>query len=269
MKNTCSVLSIIFCLLVSACQTPTSAVPDIHEEEISTEELKQQLMVSEIKARGGKPKPWRNHPNMRKQFERVGEKIEKSGAEICVELNLQDNGCYYYFRLSNNDEINSRADGSNIIINTGMMRFVENDDELGIVMAHEFAHNLMGHVSAQKNNAAIGTLLGVVVDAVAASQGISTYGEMTEAGGDFAILRYSAEFEKEADYIGAYVAERAGYDIGKSISFWRRMSSEDPRAISASSTHPSNAERLVALQKTIKEISYKKKNNTVLLPDFK
>lgn len=257
------------CGIITSCQAPTSYSPELTKQEIHNEEISQQRMVDEIQARGGKPKAWKNRKNMRKQFESVGERIEKAGAEICVEAHLQKNGCYYYFKTNQNDEINSQADGKNIIIFTGMMRFVESDDELAAIMAHEFAHNLMGHVNAQNKNATFGKILGFAVDAIADSQGLDTDGEITKAGAEIGALSYSVDFEKEADYIGIYVLARAGYDIKSAANLWRRMSIEDPEGIYNSVTHPSNSARFVALQKAIYEINYKRKHQVPLIPDFK
>ena len=247
---------IIAFLFLSACQKPITFTPKLSDTEIHNEEIRQQQIVDKIKAQGGKPKAWKNHKNMRKQFELVGERIEKAGAKICIELQLQERGCYYYFRLNQNDELNSKADGKNIIIYTGMMRFIESDDELAVVMAHEFSHNLMNHVDAQKNNKNIGKIFGLAIDALASSQGLNTHGD-------------AAEFEQEADYVGLYVMARAGYDIKKAGDLWRRMSIENPSDIYTTSTHPSNAARFVAIQKTIAEIEYKRKNHVELLPYFK
>lgn len=255
-------------MLLFACAKPTTLSPALSDAEIQDEQMQQQRIVDAVKAKGGLPKPWKNHKNMRKQFETVGEKIEKAGAEICVAMNLQANGCYFYFTLNRSDELNSHADGKNIVIYTGMMRFVENDDELAVVMAHEFSHNLMGHIKAEKNNATVGMLFGMAVDAIAASQGISTYGTGADIGEDAAVLHYSADFEKEADYVGLYVMAKAGYDISKAPYLWRRMSIENPEDIYNSSTHPSNPERFVAMQKSIYEIEYKRKNKIPLVPDM-
>ncbi|MEQ1789781.1 MAG: M48 family metallopeptidase [Rickettsiales bacterium] len=259
----------IMCACLTACQSPTAYTPELTQEEISAEEISQQKMVDKIQAQGGLPKAWQNHKNMRKQFERVGMNIEKAGAEICRELHLQKNGCYYYFKLARNEAINSKADGENIVIFTGMMRFAQSDDELAVVMAHEFTHNLMGHVRAQKNNATFGMLFGMAADALADSQGINMGGEMTKVGTEIGTLTYSVSFEKEADYIGLYVLARAGYDINRAPELWRRMSIEDPDAIYSSITHPSNPARFVALQKAVTEIEYKRKHHIPLLPDFK
>jgi predicted Zn-dependent protease len=260
---------IVMSLLLAACNKPSTIRPDVDKDELLSEQVNQQVIVDGINAQGGQPKRWKNHKNMRGQFERVGEKIEKAGAEVCRGLKLQRNGCYYYFKMSRDEEINAKADGKNIIINTGMMRFVESDDELAAVMGHEFTHNLMQHKKSQGGNISWGVLLGVAADALASSRGIDTGGEMPAAGADIAGWVYGSDFEREADYIGLYVMTRAGYDIKKAPQFLRRMSVEEPEGIYNSVTHPSNPERFVALQKTISEIEFKRRHNIPLLPDMK
>ena len=103
-------------LLIASCHQPLSSGPKPTSGEIFDEAVAQQQMVDEVKAQGGQPKRWKNNKNMRLQFERVGEKVEKAGAEICRGMHLEKNGCYYYFRLSRDEELNSKADGKNIII---------------------------------------------------------------------------------------------------------------------------------------------------------
>lgn len=268
-KNARGGILISILIFFTACQAPTSYSPELTKQEVDKEALYEQSVVDAVKARGGNPKSWRNHKNMRGQFEEVGERIEKAGAELCVQAHLQKNGCYYYFKLSRDEDINSKSDGKNIIIFTGMMRFVENDDELAVVMAHEFAHNLMGHVKMQSQNAAYGKILGMALDALAGSEGLSTDGEISKTGEEMGTATYGIDFEKEADYVGMYVVARAGYDMSKAGNLWRRLSIEEPEGIYNSVTHPSNPERFVALQKTIYEINYKRQHHLPLLPDFK
>ncbi len=256
-------------LLIASCHQPLSSGPKPTSGEIFDEAVAQQQMVDEVKAQGGQPKRWKNNKNMRLQFERVGEKVEKAGAEICRGMHLEKNGCYYYFRLSRDEELNSKADGKNIIIYTGMMRFMQSDDELAVVMGHEFTHNLMRHIKSQEYNATWGMLIGAVGDELANIHGINTGWEMASAGAEIGALTYGSDFEREADYIGLYVMARAGYDIKKAPFLWRRMSIEDEGGIYISTTHPSNPERFVALQKTIDEIEFKRANHIELLPDMK
>ncbi|NBO18897.1 MAG: peptidase M48 Ste24p, partial [Proteobacteria bacterium] len=110
-------------------------------------------------------------------------------------------------------------------------------------------------------------LLGVAVDALAGSQGYGTNGEFTKMGASAGVLRYSAPFELEADYVGMYIMARAGFDITQAPGLWRRMSLENPQGIYNSTTHPTHAERFVALNKTINEITSKKKIGMELLPE--
>jgi predicted Zn-dependent protease len=263
-------LALAACALVlAACNPPQSYTPHLTDEEIRTEAMLQQQMVNDVRARGGVPKRWQNAKGMQKQFEQVGAKIEKAGAELCNELGLQGRGCYYYFDLKRSNTINAYADGENVVITTGLMRFIDNDDELAVVMAHELAHNLMDHPGAARANMSLGLLLGAALDVAAASQGVDTGGGMTSIGADAGRLQYSVEYEQEADYIGLYIMARAGYDPRKAALLWRRMSVENPDAIYVTTSHPSNPSRFVALQKAAAEVDYKRKHRLKLLPDFK
>ena len=257
--------------LLAACQTPTTYAPTLTADEIRAEEANQQRMVDEIQAQGGTKKKWKNRSDMRKQFERVAERIEEAGADVCRELGLPKlkRSCYYYFDILRNDDLNARADGRSIIVNSGMIRFTENDDELAGILGHELAHNLMAHLDATRNNALAGGVVGLMVDAIAASQGVSTNGDFTRTGMEAGVLSYSIPFEQEADYIGLYIMARAGYNPARAPYLWRRMSLEYPDTIYSAKTHPSNAARFVALQKTIDEIAYKRKHRLPLLPDVK
>ncbi len=38
------------------------------------------------------------------------------------------------------------ANGRNITVTTGMMEFTKSDDELAMIIDHELAHNMMGHI---------------------------------------------------------------------------------------------------------------------------
>src|SRR5688572_20482797 len=75
-------------LLLTACQSSTTYRPELNDDEIRAEEAIQQQMLDELQARGGTPKRWKDQPGMRKQFERVAERIEKAGADICREMGV-------------------------------------------------------------------------------------------------------------------------------------------------------------------------------------
>lgn len=256
-------------LALISCQQPTTYAPYATPEEIQAEQLRQQQMVDHVNAQGGTPRNWKRQKDMTKRFELVASRIEASGAAICQELGIPQQGrpCYYYFKMQDSDDLNAYADGKNVVMFTGMLRFMQSDEEVATVLSHELAHNLMGHPEATQGNAAAGALLGVAIDALAGSQGYSTNGQFSQMGASAGVLTYSVPFELEADYVGMYIMGRAGYDISKAPGLWRRMSLENPEGIYNRTTHPTNAERFVALNKTINEISSKKKIGMELLPE--
>lgn len=253
-------------LLLAACQQPTTFAPRVSDAELQREASLQQQMVDKAAEDGGAPRPWRNRPGISKQFERVADRIDKAGAELCKEMGLpkQQKRCYYYFALSRSRELNAHADGKTVVIYNGMMRFLQDDDEVAIVTAHELAHNLMAHVDAQRDNALAGALVGAVLDGLA-----GTRGGWSDTGSEVGKLSYSVEFEQEADYVGLYIASRAGYDIRKAPDLWRRVTIEDPQSLFYAYDHPSNAARSAALGKAVDEIAYKRAHALPLIPEFK
>lgn len=178
-------------------------------------------------------------------------------------------GCDYPVVLdSNSNEINAYADGKRIVISKGIMRFSENDNELALVVAHELGHSAMRHVDKIRQNATVGTLGGLAVDSLLAAAGISTGGRAAGIGQQAAILQYSVPFEQEADYVGMYFMERAGYSAASVGQFWRRMGAENAQAITRRSTHPTSVERFLAIERTYAEIQNKKKRGQPLVPNM-
>lgn len=174
-----------------------------------------------------------------------------------------DQACDYQVLLANGDSVNAYADGNNVFITTGMMRFVESNEELALVIGHELAHNSRGHMDAKRSNAIIGGLLGAVVT-------VATGVDVTSLGSNIASSAHSQAFEYEADYVGMYHTARAGYNIDNAPALWRRMGASNPSAIHlAGTTHPSTAKRFLALEATAQEINNKRAQNIDLIPEEK
>lgn len=170
----------------------------------------------------------------------------------------------YSMVLAPSDQINAFADGKNIVVYNGLMRFTENDDELAFVVAHEIAHSVQGHIGKQTGNVLLGSILDVLI---LGTTGVSTGGMFGRLGG----AAYSQGFEFEADYAGLYIAARAGHDVSGAVNFWRRLAAEHPRSIEKSfaASHPSTPERFVAMEKTIQEIKEKQNLGKPLIPESK
>lgn len=170
--------------------------------------------------------------------------------------------CDYPVALVLSDELNAYADGHNVYITRRMLRFTDSDKELALVIAHELAHNIMGHIDKRQQNSLIGTIIDLAVN----SQGFNTQGYFSDLTGN----AYSHAFEAEADYVGMYILARTGMDLDGASYFWRRMAVESPANIdSHTSSHPATAERFLALEQAVTEISQKKESGVPLNPELK
>ncbi len=175
--------------------------------------------------------------------------------------------CDYRYVLDSGDAINAFTDGSVIHMTKGMMRFAK-DDELALVLSHELAHNVMGHVDKKMQNATVAGLGGLALDILAAAGGVSTGGAFSKSASQAGAMAYSQDFEAEADYVGLYILARAGYPIDDAPNFWRRMAIVNPSAISLARTHPTTPFRFVQLEKTVAEIKAKEAQGIELRPEL-
>jgi beta-barrel assembly-enhancing protease len=165
-------------------------------------------------------------------------------------------------------DINAYADGRNVIFPWAMMRFA-NDDELRAVIAHEIAHNAMGHIEARRKNVLWAGLFGALADVALASQGVNTGGQNTADFMRLGAMAFSQDFEREADYVGMYIMARAGVPLNAGPNLWRHFAQINPAAISYASTHPTTAERFVRLRLAVAEIEAKRADGRELLPEMK
>lgn len=188
--------------------------------------------------------------------------VRRDGNLVPVEL-TPAMVCNYPTFLRNDDSVNAFADGSRVIVTSGLMRFAEADDELAFVIGHELAHNTMGHIEAKTGNMILGGIVGAILTGLS---GVNVMDPMMQVGA----LAFSQEFEAEADYVGVYYAAKAGYDTQKAAHFWRRMAAVHPRAIGLEgTTHPSSAKRFLAVEAATREIAGKRARGEPLIPYMK
>ncbi len=139
--------------------------------------------------------------------------------------------CNSPVRVVDKSNVNAYADGKRISVTRGMLWFTRDETELAMVLAHELAHNVMGHA---------GSLSGAFSD----KKGL----------------------ESDADYVGLYILARAGSDIDRGANFWRRLAAAFPRLIESTKNHPIMPYRFVALRKTTAEIRAKEAAGLPLIP---
>jgi beta-barrel assembly-enhancing protease len=118
--------------------------------------------------------------------------------------------------LDDDDLVNAfAAPGNFIFVSTGMLNFVESEDELAFVLAHEIAHIELDHgLNAIKQKQGAELFQDAVGDSMAGGlEGL--FGAMENG--------YSADLEGEADARGAILARRAGYDALAGVRVIQRL----------------------------------------------
>lgn len=164
---------------------------------------------------------------------------------------------------------NAYTNSKKIVIYSGILRVAQSDADLAAIVGHELAHVNMGHYEKKQQNALLGELGGGLVDGGFMLGGVYTGRTFTRHFKKVGAQAFSVGFEREADYVGAYYAARAGYDISGAAEVWRRLSLESPSSIRLASTHPIAPARFVQMQKVIAEIAAKKRQGLPLTPNLK
>lgn len=206
-----------------------------------------------------------------KFYRQINRELDKDNGAVALtvrrngkEKNIQvtpDTICRYGVKLEPDRTRNAYADGKNIIFTTAMMRFFQDDKNLALVVGHEIAHNVMKHAEVSKGNLRAGALLGAIITA---ATGVNVIRPVAE----HAVMSNKPSTEAEADYVGTYLTYRAGFDITHAADNWRQMSLDDPDVVTHGGTHPANAERFLAIEKTVAEIQQKRRKGLPIQPDM-
>lgn len=178
-------------------------------------------------------------------------------------------GCAIPINLETNPDLNAFTDYSRIVIQTGILRITRSESDLAVIVGHELAHNTMGHYRKKRVNSLLGTVGGSAIDGGFLLGGISTGGAFSNYLEMAGANAFSVAFELEADYVGAYYAARAGYDISGAEEVWQRYSLEIPATIRKASTHPTTPVRYLQMRKVVAEIAEKKTQGLPLMPKLK
>jgi Zn-dependent protease with chaperone function len=122
----------------------------------------------------------------------------------------------YSFTPVNLKEINAFAlPGGPMFVNRGMFDAADSEGEVVGVMAHELAHVLLRHGTANATKAQ-GFQIGAIAGAIAGAIIGGGVGQVVSQGSQFGLgawlMKYSRDYEKQADLLGAQMMARAGFD---------------------------------------------------------
>jgi predicted Zn-dependent protease len=144
-----------------------------------------------------------------------------------INLHLEGYRFDWQFNVIHSRQINAFClPGGRVAVYTGLLRIVDNDDQLATVMSHEIAHALAHH----------------------SNERITT----EESGRVNWLFRqaYDRDQESEADHIGLFLMTFAGYDPDQALVFWQHMQrlSQGGELPEILSNHPSNRRRIEQLR---------------------
>src|SRR5438105_6287535 len=150
----------------------------------------------------------------------------------------------YYFRVINARDINAFAlPGGPMYVNRGMIEAARTEGELAGVMAHELSHVALRHGTAQATKAQKYSILALMAGVTGAVVGGPGLGQLAESPFGLYLLKYSREYETEADLLGARIMSRAGYDPRDLANMFRIIEAQGGGGGGFLSDHPSPKDR--------------------------
>ncbi len=231
------ILTLTSCLLLSACATsPTGRSQLIYMPDTQMNQMGLQAF-SDLKSK--KPISQNSTYN---QF-----------ASCIAEALIYESGGEWEVVVFDDDSLNAFAlPGNKIGIHTGLIKLVDNQDQLAAVIGHE-----IGHVLAKHSNERLSQKT-AVKGALALTQAVanpsSTLGQIgigaLGLGAEYGIiLPFSRTHESEADIMGLDIMAKAGFDPRASITLWEKMAAAGNGQAPAEfmSTHPSHSTRIQEL----------------------
>jgi len=166
--------------------------------------------------------------------------VRRDGEQRTLVLHLVE-GCRSRFVVNVSRGLNSQADGEYVEVDTSLVAFARSEEQLAVVVAHEMAHNILGH---RRRLAAERTIRG-------------RRGRIAE----------TRRTEDEADRYGVYLLDRAGFPPQAAAAFWARYGARRARLIHDGS-HAPPAERVAMIEREIARLEAMKAGGQVPHPDF-
>ena len=178
----------------------------------------------------------------------------------------------FTIKVIDSDEINAMAlPGGFFYVNSGLILNADEEAELAGVMAHETAHVCAHHAVREQTRMNYAQLSTIPLIFIGGWTGYGIY----EAAGlavPMTFLKFSRDFEAQADYLGVQYMYRAGYDPQAFISFFEKIQALEKRkpglVAKAFSDHPQTPDRILHSQEEIARILPARDEYTVTTSEF-
>src|SRR5882672_7890099 len=183
--------------------------------------------------------PLLRDPEVTAYVEKVGQRLVAS-----IPAEFQHSEFRYYFKVINARDINAFAlPGGPMYVNRGMIEAARTEGEVAGVMAHELSHVALRHGTAQATKAqkyAVGAGIAGILGTILAGPAV---GQLAQLPIGAYFLKFSREYETEADLLGARIMANAGYDPRDLANMFRTIERQGGGGGGFLSDHPSSSDR--------------------------
>jgi beta-barrel assembly-enhancing protease len=157
----------------------------------------------------------------------------------------------YYFKVINARDINAFAlPGGPMYVNRGMIEAARTEGEMAGVMAHEISHVALRHGTAQATKGQKYSILGGIAGIAGTILGGPGVGQLAQAPFAVYLLKFSREYETEADLLGARIMANAGYDPRDLANMFRTIEAQGGGGGGGFlSDHPSPSDRYARINR--------------------
>jgi len=204
-RTQAAILAVVLSATIASAQTKITPPKNKYDPQ---EDVK---LGREAAAEVEKQLPLLRDDNVTSYVSDIGQRLA-----AVIPAELQHPEFRYTFKVVNVKEINAFAlPGGPMYVNRGMIEAAKNEGEVAGVIAHELSHVAPRHGTAQATKATpyeIGTIAGAILGAIVGGNAGTLIAQGTQFGLGTAFLRYSREYEKQADLEGSQIMARAGYD---------------------------------------------------------
>jgi predicted Zn-dependent protease len=163
--------------------------------------------------------------------------------------------------------------GGYMFVNAGAILMADDESELAGVLAHEIAHVAACHAArgATRGNLASIAMIPVVI-MTGGLAGLATQ-EVANIAVPATFMKFSRNFEAQADYLGIQYAYKAGYDPTGMINFFEKISTLEKKKIGYLTRiryvdHPQTPDRIAKSQHEIATILPPRNEYIVDTSDF-
>lgn len=219
-------ISLIGQTKVVAPKNPFSVAKDVQLGQQAAAEVERQM-------------PLLNDSEVQSYVERVGRRLSEA-----IPAEFQHPEFRYSYKVVDARDINAFAlPGGFTYVNRGLIEAAHNEGEMAGAIAHEISHVALRHGTAQAAKAQKYQAGAAVVGILGAILGAPAAGQLGQMGIGAYYLKFSREYEKQADLLGAHIMANAGYDPHDLANMFRTLEQQGGGGPQWLSDHPNPGNR--------------------------